>query len=87
MASSHPRPLPVGTVLLEHISLQPNLETFRELFPSARKVVFGSKGSTLGRPLVFRDVSIVHDVLALPDTCKWQVPQIAVDDVLKACAN
>ena len=32
-------------------------------------------------------VSLVLDVLALSDTCKWQVPEIAVNDVLKACAN
>ena len=32
-------------------------------------------------------VSLVHDVLALSDTCKWQVPEIAVNDVLKACVN
>ena len=32
-------------------------------------------------------VRLVLDVLALSDTCKWQVPEIAVNDVLKACAN
>ena len=32
-------------------------------------------------------VSLVLDVLALSYTCKWQVPEIAVNDVLKACAN
>ena len=73
--------------MLEHISLQPSLETFCELFASAGKVVFCSKGNTLGRPLVLRDVGLVHDELALPDTSKGQVPEIAVDDVLKAGAN
>ena len=34
-----------------------------------------------------RDVGLVHDELALPDTSKGQVPEIAVDDVLKASAN
>jgi hypothetical protein len=69
------------SALLEHISLQPRLETFRELFASAGKVVFCSKGNTLGRPLVLRDVGlvlVVHDELALPDTRKGQFPEIAV---------
>ncbi len=43
--------------------------------------------SLLGRPLVLRDVGLVHDELALPDTSKGQVPEIAVNAVLKACAN
>ncbi len=77
----------LGSALVEHINLQPSLETFSELFTSAGKVVFCSKGNTLGRPLVLRDVGLVHDELALPDTSKGQVPEIAVDDVLKACAN
>jgi hypothetical protein len=40
--------------------------------------VFCSKVNTLGRPLVLRDVGLVHDELALPDTSKGQVPEIAV---------
>ena len=72
--------------MLEHISLQPSLKTFRELFASAGKVVFCSKGNTLGRPLVLRDVGLVHDELALPDTRKGQFPEIAVrqkDEMMK----
>ena len=42
---------------------------------------------TLCRPLVLRDIGLVHDELALPGRYKGQVPKIAVDDVLKACAN
>ncbi len=64
--------------MLEHISLKPSLETFCELSASAGKVVFCSKVNTLGRPLVLRDVGLVHDELALPDTSKGQVPEIAV---------
>ena len=77
----------LGSALLEQISLQPSLKTFCELFTSPRKVVFSSKGSTLGHPLVLGNVGLVHDELALPDTCKGQIPEIAVDDVLKACSN
>ena len=77
----------LGSALLEHFSLQPILETVSELFPSTRKAMFRRKGSTLGRPLIFRDVSIVYHILALPDTCKWQVLEVAVNDMLKACAN
>ncbi len=64
--------------MLEHISLQPRLETFSELFASAGKVVLCSKGNTLGRSLVLRDFGLVHDELALPDTRKGQFPEIAV---------
>jgi hypothetical protein len=51
--------------------------------------VFCSKGNTLGRPLVLRDVGlvlVVHDELALPDTRKGQFPEIAVrqkDEMMK----
>ena len=74
----------LGSALLEHFSLQPILESLCELFPSTRKAMFRRKGSSLGRPLIFRDVSILHHELALPDTCKWQVPEVAVYDMLKA---
>ena len=71
----------------EHIGLKPIHKTLRELFSSAGRVVFSSKGVTLCHPLVLRDIGLVHDELALPDRCKGQVPKIAVDDVLKADAN
>ncbi len=69
------------------ISLEPILETLRELFTSARKVVFSSKGSLLGGQSVFKNVCLVQDILALPDTCKGRVPEIAVNEVLKVSAN
>ncbi len=75
--------------ILEHISLKPSLEAFCELFTSVGKVVFCSKGITALRlPLVLRNVSpvqgFVHDELqvALPDRCKGQVPEIAIDQGL-----
>ena len=74
----------LGSASLEHVSLKPILETLRELFASAGKVVFCSKGFALCHPLVLRDIGLVHDELALPDRCKGQVPKIAVDDVLEA---
>jgi hypothetical protein len=37
--------------------------------------------------LVLKNVSPVHDELALPDRCKGQIPEIAIDEVLKAGAN
>ena len=49
--------------------------------------MFRSYGSTPGHPLILRDVLLVHDVPALPDTRKRKVPEIAVNDILKACAN
>ena len=49
--------------------------------------MFRSYGSTPGHPLILRDVLPVHDVPALPDTRKRKVPEIAVNDILKACAN
>jgi hypothetical protein len=75
------------SALLEQISLQPSLETILERVTCAGRVVFFSQGSTFGRPLVFRNSGLFHDVLALPYTCKWQVPEIAVNKVLKASAN
>jgi hypothetical protein len=46
-----------------------------------------SKDITLRLPLVLRDVGLVHDELALPGRCKGQVPEIAIDEVLKAGGN
>ncbi len=76
----------LSSVLLEQISPQPlaSLETILERVACAGRVVFFRQGSTFGHPLVFRNLGLFHDVLALPNTCKWQVPEIAVDKVLKA---
>jgi hypothetical protein len=73
----------LGSALLEHIRLQPSLKTIRELFTSAGKVVLSSQGGTLGHPLVLGNVGLVHDELALSDRGKRQIPEIAVNDVLK----
>ena len=77
----------IGSALLEHIRLQPSLKPICELFTSAGNVVFSSQGVTLGHPLVLGNVGLVHDKLALSDRGKRQIPEIAVDDVLKASTN
>ncbi len=63
-------------------ALRPSLSDSR-----APGVVFLSKDSTLGHPLVLRNVDLVSDELALPDTREGKVPEIAVDELLKASAN
>jgi hypothetical protein len=71
-------------VLLEQISLQPSLETILERVACSGRDVFFSQDSTFGLPLVLRNFGLFHEILALPNTCKWQVPEIAVNKVLKA---
>ncbi len=49
--------------------------------------MFIGKVGTFGHPLVGTNLSLVQYILALLDTCKGQVPEIAVDEMLKANAN
>ena len=46
--------------------------------------MFFGKVRTFARSLIGTDLSLVHYILALPDTGKGQVPEIAVDNMLKA---
>ena len=58
-----------------------------QLFASVWRLVFFGKVGTFGHPLVGTDLGLVQYILALPDTCKGQVPEIAVDNMLKASSN
>jgi hypothetical protein len=66
---------------------QPSLESSPEGLACARRCVFVCKVFTVGPSLVFRVLGPVHDILALPNTCKRKVPEIAVHNVLEALAN
>ena len=72
---------------LEQICCDPLLQTLQEGFSSARQVVLISKVTTLVHPLVKSDSGLVHHILALPDTGKRKIPEIAVYDVLETDAN
>ena len=74
-------------MLQVEIRRQPSLDSSSEGLACTRPLVFLCKVVMFCPPLVFLDLSIVHDILALPNTCKWKVPEIAVHDVLEALAN
>jgi hypothetical protein len=65
------------------------IQSLKPCFNCSRawRLVFFGKVGTFAQPLVGTDLSLVQYILALPDTCKEQVPEIAVNEMLKANAN